>query len=182
MPEYKNIGIIGEKVVLKVIEEKDLDKIFLWKNDYNLSLLIKSHPLPSARYEVEEWFRKNQSDKNQVLLGIYELESKKILGIVRLMFIDWISSTAEFGIFIGNEEDRNKGIGKETIKLALDFSFKDLKFNRIFLKVIESNHKAIEVYKSFGFIKEGLLREHFWCNNKYNDLVIMGLLKNDYLK
>ena len=144
--------------------------------------MIKAHPLPVAEHEMEEWFKKNQSDKNQILFGIYELGSKELIGSVRLMFIDWISSVAELGIFIGDELARGKGIGKGVTKLILNYAFQVINLHRIYLKVSESNTKAIHLYESCGFIKEGLLREHFWTNGEYESIIMMGILKNEYLK
>jgi diamine N-acetyltransferase len=176
-PDY---GVIGSKVFLKVLEEKDLESVFRWKNNVELARLVKAHPLPVAMYEMGEWFKRNQSDKNQILWGIYEKRSTKLLGIVRLMFINWISKNAEFGIFIGEKSNTGKGNGKEVLNLVLDFAFKDINLHRIHLKVNESNTKAIHLYTTCGFKKEGVFREHFYMNGKYENVLLMGLLKNEY--
>jgi len=178
-PDY---GIIGTKTFLKALEEKDLDKVFRWKNNIELSRLVKAHPFPVAKHEMREWYKRNQSDKNQILWGIYEVQKRSLIGIVRLMFIDWISKTAEFGIYIGDRTHTGKGIGKEVLKLVLDFSFYDINLHRVHLKVNESNTKAINLYKAYGFRKEGILREHFWLNGKYENIIIMGLLENEHAK
>ena len=182
MKNENEYGLIGKNISLKALEEKDLDKIFAWKNNYELANLIKTHPLPVARYEIEEWLKRNQSDKNQILWGIYDLKSDELLGIARLMFIDWISSNAEFGIFIGSKSGRGKGLGKETTKMVLNFAFNDANLHKVYLKVTESNAKAIGLYESCGFDKEGLLKHHFWNNGKYENIVMMGLLKNEHSK
>ena len=184
MKQNKNngYGMLGSKAYLKVLEERDLERIFRWKNNYELCALIKAYPLPIARHETEEWFKKNQSDKNQILLGIFELESKELIGIVRLMFIDWVSSVAELGIFIGDESARGKGIGREATKLILGYAFQGINLRRIYLRVSESNTKALHLYESCGFIKEGVLREHFWINGQYQNIVLLGILKNEYIQ
>jgi UDP-4-amino-4,6-dideoxy-N-acetyl-beta-L-altrosamine N-acetyltransferase len=177
-PDY---GINGNKVILKVLEERDLDKIFRWKNNIELSRLVKAHPLPVAMYEMGEWFKRNQSDKNQILWGIYEKRSTKLIGIVRLMFINWVSKNAEFGIFIGDKGYTGKGIGKEVLQLVVHFAFNDINLHRIHLKVNESNTTAINLYTSYGFKKEGVLRQHFWLNGKYENIIIMGLLDHEHV-
>ena len=182
MGKKTDYGIIGIKVVLKVLEEKDLDKVFKWKNNVELSRLVKAHPLPVAKFEMIEWFKRNQSDKNQILWGIYEKQKKQLIGIVRLMFIDWISKSAEFGIYIGDENYSGKGIGKEVLLLVLKFAFQKINLHRIYLKVTESNTKAINLYKSCGFKKEGILRQNFWINGKYENIIFMGILEHEYIK
>lgn len=182
MKHKNSYGIIGSKAYLKVLEQDELEKIFRWKNDYELCNLINAHPLPIAKYETEEWFKKNQSDKNQILFGIHEIKSKELIGIVRLMFIDWITSAAELGIFIGDKTVRGKGIGQEVMKLILDYAFQGINLRRIYLKVSESNTRALSLYQSVGFIKEGVLRKHFWINGEYQNIVLVGILKNEYCK
>jgi UDP-4-amino-4,6-dideoxy-N-acetyl-beta-L-altrosamine N-acetyltransferase len=178
-PDY---GVIGVKVFLKVLEEKDLESVFRWKNNVELARLVKAHPLPVALYEMGDWFKRNQSDKNQILWGIYDNHSSKLLGIVRLMFINWISKNAEFGIFIGEKNNTGKGIGKEALGLVLNYAFNDINLHRVHLKVNESNTTAIRLYTACGFKKEGVFREHFYMNGKYENVLLMGLLKKEYGK
>jgi len=175
-------GIRGSRTYLDVLNEKELETIFKWRNDLGLLKSIKVHPLPVAMYEMEEWFKRNQSDKNQIVWGIHDVRSGDLIGIVRLMFIDWISSSTEFGIYVGEETYRNKGLGEEAVKLALNFAFNEINLHRVYLKVTESNKRAVKLYESCGFVKEGILREHFWSEGKYNNVLIMGLLKNEYLE
>jgi RimJ/RimL family protein N-acetyltransferase len=172
-------GLTGKKIRLKALGEEDLKYILFWKNDYELANLIISHPLPTTEYEINDWFKKIQYDKNQILFGIYDISSNKILGIVRLMFIDWVSSTAEFGMFIGSNENRGKGYGKEVVNIIKNYAFNDLNLYKIYLKTLESNVKALLLWKSCGFIKEGTLKNHFWSKGKYENITLMGVFKNE---
>ena len=51
------------------------------------------------------------------------------------------------GVFIGDKKNRGKGIGKESIKLILEYGFKILNLNNVMLNVFSFNEKAIEAYK-----------------------------------
>jgi len=172
---------IDIQICLQVIEIADLEKIYLWKNNFELSSLIMSHPLPVSIHQLHEWFERNQADRNQVLFGIYLLNNSQIVGIVRLMFIDWISSHAELGIYIGEDKMRNQGIGKESMKLILQYAFKKLNLSRIYLRVLEGNNGVIRLYQSLGFAQEGILRRHYWVNGKYENVLIFGILRSEYL-
>ena len=174
-------GKLDNQVYLQVIEISDLEKIYKWKNDFELSNLIMSHPLPFSTHQIHGWFDRNQDDRNQVLFGIYLLEHHQIVGIVRLMFIDWISSNAELGIYIGDAEMRNKGIGKKAIQLILKYAFKQLNLSRVYLHILESSNSTIQLYQGLGFIPEGTLRQHYWVNGKYENVLIFGMLRSEYL-
>ena len=80
-----------------------------------------------------------------------------------------------------SEEQQNKGNGSKAMKKLLDYIFNDRKIRRIFIEVYETNRRAIELYKKFGFKKEGSLRKHTYKKGNYIDLFIMGLLKEEYM-
>jgi len=174
----KFFGLSDREVTLRVIEEKDLGKIYSWKNNFELAKMIMSSPLPVAGYQIEEWYRSLQEDKNEVLFGIYVNSS--IAGIARIMSVNRLHSVAKFGMYIGENEMRSKGTGKKVLHLILNYVFKDLNLNKISLTVLETNTIAIKLYESAGFKREGLLRQEFWINGKYENLVIMGILREEY--
>lgn len=178
--EKERTVLSGDQVCLKTLEDKDLEYIYKWKNDWELSRLIKAYPLPIARYEIQEWLKKNYSDKNQIFLGIYLKDYVSIIGVVRLKYIDWISRNAELGLYIGEDKYRSRGLGKEALKLLLNYAFMEINLHKITLTVLDYNVSAINLYKSCGFTKEGLLREQFWVNGKYENVLLMGLLRNEY--
>ncbi|MFZ5914662.1 MAG: GNAT family N-acetyltransferase [Pseudomonadota bacterium] len=68
-------------------------------------------------------------------------------------------------------EYRGHGIGKALLQVALEKA-KTQELTRIELDVQEENHRAIELYKRFGFKIEGL---------KQNATRIDGIYSNDYI-
>lgn len=174
----KFFGLSDGEVTLRVMEEKDLEKVYSWKNNFELTKMIMSSPVPVARYQIEEWYRALQGDKNEVLFGIYVNSS--IAGIVRIMSVNRLHSIAKFGMYIGENNLRSKGTGKKVLNLVLNYAFKDLNLNKISLTVLEKNTIAIKLYENEGFKKEGLLRQEFWLNGRYENLVVMGMLREEY--
>jgi RimJ/RimL family protein N-acetyltransferase len=172
----------SERILIKSLDNHELEKIYIWKNDFELSHLLMAHPLPVNARDVEDWLNRNQSDKQQVLFGIFLLESNECIGIVRLMFIDWISATSDLGIYIGDKRFRCQGIGQEVLILILNYAFTCLNLHKVSLKVLESNINAIKCYERCGFVKEGILREQYWCNGKYEHVVLMGILRGELTK
>lgn len=163
-------------VILKRIQIEDAPKIAVWKSDADLSKLILSKHSPTSLAEARVWVKKNSEDQNQSLLGIYiDGEKTEIIGVSRLMFIDYESLVAEFGFYIGEAKWRGKGFGKRVLRMTLDHAFNDLKLRKVFLRVAHSNHNAIKLYENLGFVQEGILEQHLKTESGFADLVYMSI-------
>lgn len=183
----KSTGLCDSRIHLKSLEANHLSTIHDWKNDFLLASLVMAQPLPVTYSNVEVWWSNNYNDSQQILFGIFlnseskdEIEANLPVGIIRLMFIDWISRTGDLGIFIGDPSLRKKGIGKAAIKLILNYAFKNLNLHKICLRVLSSNKGAIHCYQSLGFHTEGTQYEQFWTEGKYENVVHMGLIARNY--
>jgi diamine N-acetyltransferase len=170
------------KIELNSITGNNKAQILKWKSDPILANEIMSEFKIVTEDEVESWINLNSNDKNQVLKGIYyTTENKKtIVGVVRLMFIDFESKNAELGIYIGDSNTRGKGIGKKALELIIKLGFKELKLNKIYLKVNSKNENAIKLYLNTGFIIEGKLEDHYYNTgtNMYEDIICMALFNS----
>ena len=82
---------------------------------------------------------------------------------------------AEFGICI-SKEYWGYGIGKvliENILMHIDM----VGIEKISLTVVQTNTKAIELYKTYGFVEEGILiKDRIHKDGNYYNTVIMGRL------
>lgn len=102
-----------------------------------------------------------------------------VIGGCSLKSISKLNLNAEFDIFL-SKSSSGKGYGRSALKKLLSYGFKNLKLNRIYAFLLESNQKAFELYSDIGFKKEGLLRENVYKNEMYLNSIIIGLLKKEY--
>lgn len=167
-------------IYLSAISETDLKKLSQWRNDAALSVLMMAEVKTHTDSQVLNWIEQTNNDSCQRLLGIRISQTQQLIGTLRFMFIDWVSRTADFGILLGDKESRSKGYGTQALSLALEYAFNSLNLRRITLKVLSSNEVAISVYRKAGFTNEGTLRAHFFCNGTYQDVIVMGILKQEY--
>lgn len=73
------------------------------------------------------------------------------IGCVFLRDVDLKEKTAEFGIFIGDEQEFGKGYGKKATRLILEYAFNELNLERVILRVLKLNEFATRSYISSGF-------------------------------
>lgn len=164
-------------ISLGSVSPSDLTLIHAWRNDAELSALMTASPAPTTMEQTEQWFESTQKDQNQVMRGIFQGtdEPKRLIGLVRFMYIDWHSRVCEFGIYIGPAELRGAGYGSQAMRQALDYVFGDLKMHKVWLRVATTNEPAIKLYKSLGFQQEGVLSRHFLSGGTWQDLAVMAL-------
>jgi UDP-4-amino-4,6-dideoxy-N-acetyl-beta-L-altrosamine N-acetyltransferase len=162
----------SEKLKVRAIEEEDLPKMVDWRNSLDAQeTFYEYEPLSVAKQR--EWFKEYLQGKHGKL-WIIEVDGKAI-GTIGFHEIDSRNSNAKFGRFYIDPDQRNNGYGLEALKLVLDYGFKHLNVNRIYLDTIASNKEAISLYEKLGFKVEGNLRKHIYKDGVYHDLMIMGL-------
>ena len=98
-------------------------------------------------YEDEaKWVEKKLENKELIYSMVTMDEA--FIGNIELM--DATDKVAELGIAI-TKDMQDKGYGKEAIRRLIDYAFKEIKLDRLFLKVYKDNSRAIHVYQECGF-------------------------------
>lgn len=175
--------LFSKEIKLRPLKTDDIEKTLQWRNDVSLTKLTMGIRFPKTLEMEKEWYSNvltNMSNRN-IYWGIDEVENNELIGIIQLMNIDWISRTSDFGINIGNSNNRGRGFGKQAMELVLDYAFCALDLRKISLHVIEINKKAIKLYQDFGFTLEGKLIKQVYFDNTYYNVLIMSLFKDVYL-
>lgn len=115
-------------------------------------------------------------DSSQNVRFVVDVDGAAV-GSVSLFDFDELARHAEVGIALVPEA-RGQGIGSAAIAQIVDFAFVRCNLRRVHLQVIESNLGAIRAYEKAGFVVEGRQRQHAWVRGKYEDIVIMGILRS----
>jgi RimJ/RimL family protein N-acetyltransferase len=173
--------ITGKKIYLRPLHRKDLNDNYLnWLNDPVITRYLESGKFPTSYEGLENFYTEVTNSPNQVILAITDSESDEHIGNVKLAPISWIHRRATFGILIGNNEYRNRGIGTEVTHLMLNYAFFKLNLQRIDLGVYANHETAVKMYEKIGFQIEGRFRRHVFYQGTYIDLLWMGLLISEY--
>ncbi|AKI97706.1 GNAT family N-acetyltransferase [Kosmotoga pacifica] len=85
--------------------------------------------------------------------------------------------TAEIGMMV-HDGYQGKGIGTELMKRLIDLADNWYNIHRIQLEVYVDNERAIRLYKKFGFVIEGTLKDFAFRNGKYVDAYVMARIKD----
>lgn len=173
--------IIGERIYLSPVNEEDIEMYTKWMNDFSVTDgLGTSDKIISLCSETE--YIKNINKRGEYQFAIVGKNNDKLMGNGGFSSINNIRQTAEVGLFIGDEENRNKGIGTEALKLIVKYGFEYLNLNNIMLKVYSFNELAIKCYEKVGFKEFGRRHQAIPIKNKWYDEIYMEILKSDYFK
>ncbi len=101
------------------------------------------------------------------------------VGRCTLFHEDGLARSAEVGIALVPEA-RGYGVGTAALTQLVQFGFLRRNLRRLHLAVLASNPAAIASYRKVGFVEEGRRREHCWVRGRYEDDVLMGLLRPEW--
>lgn len=76
--------------------------------------------------------------------------------------------------------EKGKGLGRAAIQLFKKYVFEELKAHRLWLDVREYNDRARHLYKTSGFVEEGLIRECILLKDQFVSHYIMSILAQEY--
>ena len=171
--------IEGKKVYLSPMCVEYAEKYVKWMNDFKVTDgLNGSKNLVTVESE-REWIEKNNKDGN-FQFAIVKQENDELIGNCGFNELDLTNQKGSIGIFIGEEENRNKGYGSEALELLISYGFEYLNLNNIMLSVYSFNENAIACYKKVGFKEIGRRREAYFKNNERYDDIYLDILRNEF--
>lgn len=174
-----NYPMHSKDVYLRAIDRTDIEQNTIWINSEYISDIMGYLPVMPFSQQID-WFEKLKNDKSRLIFAICLKESKKYIGNTGLGKIDFINRHTMFSIFIADQTYHNKGIGSTVTRLMLDFAFKRLNLNKVYLQTSERFVSAVKMYEKFGFQKDGVLRQHYYSRGKFEDKIIYSILKEEY--
>ena len=173
--------IRGEELDLIPLEKAAfIEGMSRWANDPDVTALMFTGTYPTTEGDLADAYEKQVAAANSVVLGLWSKSDLRLVGHVGLFDIEWIARKAEFRILIGEPDAWGKGHGLTATRAMVDYGFRRLNLNRIWLGVNTENKAALRVYEKTGFAHEGTLRQEVFCRNAYHDVVRMGLLRADH--
>ena len=175
--------IYGERVRLRAVERDDVAKFHEWVNDPEVTHGLAMY-LPLSLTDEENWFNSlGNRDSREKPFAIEARKGKgwKLIGNCGVFKIESANSCAELGIMIGEKSEWNKGYGCEVMTLLTRHCIETLNLNRAYLRVHTSNVGAVRSYEKAGFVLEGRLREAVYRSGKYDDVLIMSVLRSEWV-
>ena len=103
----------------------------------------------------------------------------RLAGTVGVHRIDWINRRVEIGYWLGREYE-GRGIMTDACRAVLTHLFRELELHRIEIRCAAANLRSAAIAKRLGFTLDGTLREAQFVGGRYHDLLVFGMLRQDW--
>lgn len=173
----------GKKVRLACLTKEDAPAMAAWTQDAGyLRLQDTEIAAMETPEEVSAFIDRENESSTAYVFGIRRMSDDVLVGMIGLYDIAWSNRTAWVGVGIGRREDWGRGYGSEAMGLVIRYAFDELNLHRLQLTVIDYNPRALKMYETLGFVREGAYREFVERDGARHDLILYGLLRPEWRK
>ena len=167
-------------VTLRPLAETDVDSIMTWVNRPEIvGNLAAFSGAPMTRDEELSWIKRTLASNDRVW-SITASDDSRYLGQIGIHQIHTRSKVGRLGVVIAAKDEMGKGHGSAAIRAALDKGFGELALHKLWLMVFRNNKRGQRLYKKLGFVEEGILREEYFHEDGWHDMVRMSMLAHEY--
>ncbi len=173
----------GNSVLLRPVNRSDISYFLKWFNDPEVIQYLVMY-LPMTEMGEEKWIEEIGTTRARTdaffVIEAVGSEGNKVIGTIGLHGISPKDHYATFGIAIGEKDYWSKRYGTEATRLIIKYGFEQLNLHRISSSAFSFNERSIRLHNKVGFKEEGRQRESIFKNGKYHDMVIFGLLRDEW--
>ncbi|MXN91625.1 GNAT family N-acetyltransferase [Flavobacterium sp. Sd200] len=171
-----------ERLTLKTVNPEVLDHVYAHFSDWEIMDFL-GLPTIDALTKEKNKYNKGLTTFNKSFLyfTITDNATGKVIGWCG--YHTWYTqhNRAEIGYGLYCSDYMQKGIMSEAVKAVLDYGFNNMNLHRVEAMTATYNTASIKTLAKFGFIQEGVLRQHYLVEGIMEDSLMFSLLKHEYL-
>lgn len=130
----------------------------------------------------KKWIEDTIFHSADIKLAVCLTDNNLHIGNVYLTDINYINRTAESHILIGNQKYWGQGFGSEALTKILHYGFNERGLNRVYAHINVDNIASLRMHEKCGYKREGLLRQAIFKNGHFKDVVVMSILKDEFIE
>jgi [ribosomal protein S5]-alanine N-acetyltransferase len=180
-PPRLKLPIIGRRLLLRAPEPTDAAAIAQALRDRRVTRPIHlpaGYSIRDAREFIDR-SRRGLKEGSKYNLFVTLRSSGELIGGCGLDQIRLDHRNAHVGYWIARPHWR-KGYASETASLLISAGFRELGLHRIHTGVFPDNPRSMRVLRRLGFRREGRAREDRVVDRRYRDLILFGLLRQEF--
>lgn len=170
-----------QRLILRPFELTDAKDVQRLAGDRTVADTTLNVPHPYADGMAENWIATHQPKFEAGELANFAIvlrDSGELVGAIGLG-IEKRFDRAELGYWIGAPY-WNRGYCTEAGHILLTYGFGTLSLNRVHASHLARNPASGRVMEKLGMTREGIARQHVKKWDRYEDLVLYGVLKTEW--
>ena len=165
-------GDASPEVVIRPVRAEDAEATYEIRRQ--ASVIDFTLALPSSRVEDTRRFLEGFGPDDHALVAVVD---GRVVGMAGLHLKQGkLRHSGEIGMMV-HDRFQGRGIGRKLIEALLDVADNHLGLKRVELDVITDNERAIHLYESLGFEREGIKRSALFRGGVFVDLLMMGRVR-----
>lgn len=177
-PDASELCLTGEFVDLRPLRPEHAALTFAWRQQARAAQLHRG----AASVEAQaQWIARRPAGEYNFVIT---LKSGQPVGMLSLLDVEPAVRQAQSGRFLIGDEGAVRGlpVAAEAMKLLYELAFDRLGLRRVHGHIAAGNPLMIKWQKYLGMQEEGRLRQHVLIDGRFQDLVLLGLMEDEYRK
>lgn len=173
-------------VRLRPLTADHVDHIMGWVNDGEIvgNLAAFAGALMTRDDELR-WIARVTTSNEDRVFSIFAGDDDRYLGQCGLHQIFRRSRVGRLSVIIADRGEMGRGVGSAAIGSLLDVAFRSEQdggegLHKVWLMVFAKNARSRRTYTRLGFVEEGVLREEYFHEGGWHDMVRMSLLAREW--
>ncbi len=174
---------IEDDAELRLLEESDAEEMFAllskdrvqlqtglpWlTDDFSLSDALRFISKSLERFAAGEGFRTGIRFRGE------------FAGSVNIYNVNAPARSANIGYWLGTAY-QGRGLVTRACRALLNYGFDELRLNRFEIQCAADNRKSRGIPERLGFTQEGILRQADWLHDRFVDIVVYGMLAEEWV-
>jgi len=171
----------GEKIGLRARHETDIPILMAeLYDDVPTRSAADTRPWrPITEGDPKGPYRVEDMPENAVPFSVVELATGELVGDALLWEIDTHNRSAHLGLGL-RPSFRGRGFGADLVRVLCEYGFTVRGLQRLQVDTLAVNAPMIGAARRAGFTLEGTMRRAAWVCGRYEDVVLLGLLDEEW--
>ncbi|MEO8698639.1 MAG: GNAT family N-acetyltransferase [Kofleriaceae bacterium] len=175
-------SLFGERLALRPLVDDDAPAIAAGAGDGRVARYLIQVPTPYPVALARRWLRgRNEwwgAGKGVTLAIALRSAPRDLLGTISLRrFVR--DRRAELGYWLAADA-WGQGYATEAAQAIVNFGFRECSLARIYAQVLAGNVGSMRVLEKVGMVNEGVRRQHVRKDRRLHDVVLYGLLFDEW--
>lgn len=178
------VNLESERLLFRRFELEDSKQMYEnWASLETVTTYLtwKPHSSEKETREIISLWQKEYRRKDFYQWAIILKENNENIGVISMVDSNERIAAVTIGYCL-SDLYWNHGYMTEALERVLEFFFEEVEVNRVESKHSTHNPASGRVMQKAGLIKEGVLKQGDMSNIGISDLVVYGLVKEDYKK